>query len=188
MGEACLHSSNTDQTAFLPAQHSPVAECSDAPWYALKVRTGGEATVVSTLKSRGFAPYCPTQKERRRYSDRMKVVEVPVFPGYIFCCFDARHKLPVISCPGVEYIVGFGSGPIPVPEAELTNIRRMIDAGAFAVPGLARGQRVRITHGPLQGIEGILVRDNTGDQLVVSIDLLGRGACLRIDEYEVCPV
>jgi transcription termination/antitermination protein NusG len=156
-------------------------------WYVLKIRTGGELAVVRALTQRGYAPYCPMQKERRYYTDRMKVVDAPVFAGYVFCHFDSRKKLSIISCPGVEYIVGFAGGPAPVPEVEITNVRRMIEAGGYAIRGMEQGERVRVTHGVLEGVEGILVRDGHGERLVVSIALLNQGASLHISEGEVCP-
>jgi transcription antitermination factor NusG len=110
-----------------------------------------------------------------------------VFAGYVFCQFDSQKKLPIISCPGVEYIVGFASGPAPVPEVEVTSVRRMIDAGAYSIRGMEQGERVRVTHGALEGVEGVLVRDGKGDRLVVSIELLNQGAALHINQAEVCP-
>jgi transcription antitermination factor NusG len=179
MGEACLDN-NTYNGAFPPG--------SRVAWYVLKTRVGGELAAAANLRYREFAPYCPMQKERRRYTDRIKIVESAVFPGYVFCRFNVQQKLPVISCPGVEYIVGFADGPTPVPEEELDNVRRMIDSGASAVKSLSPGERVRVTHGPLEGVEGILVRDSAGDRLVVSINLLNRGASLHINQDQVCPV
>ena len=67
-------------------------------------------------------------------------------------------------------------------------VRRMIDAGASATRGMEQGQRVRVTHGPLEGVEGILVRDATSNRLVVSIELLNQSASLHINEDEVCPL
>jgi transcription antitermination factor NusG len=157
-------------------------------WYVLKIRTGGERGAVAALRYRGFAPYCPTKREHRYYSDRTKIVDAPVFPGYLFCEFDAQRKLPIISSVGVEYILGAADGPIPVPEEEVINIRRMIDAGAFAGPSFMPGQRVRVTRGPLKGVEGMLVRDANGDRLVVSIELLHQCASLHIDQNSVCLV
>jgi transcription antitermination factor NusG len=187
MGEACLQS--TTSTAVLP----PAVELVSIPsrhftWYALKVRVGGELSAATALTHRGFEPYCPTQKERRRYSDRMKLVDAAVFSGYVFCQFDIHNKLPIIRSPGVEYIVGFANGPTPVPDKEIVSIRRMINAGAAATCYLARGQRVRVMRGPLEGVEGILVRDTTGDRLVVSIELVNQSASLLIDHDELCPV
>ena len=187
MGEACLND-GTYSAGFLSSLQSTLLAKRSFAWYVLKIRTGGEQAAVTALKHRGFDPYCPMQKERRQYSDRMKLVDAAVFPGYVFCQFDSQKKLPVISCPGVEYIVGFADGPTPVPEEELMNIRRMIAAGASAVRCLQSGQRVRVTHGPLEGVEGILVRDTAGDRLVVSIELLNQGAALHVNQDYICPV
>jgi transcription antitermination factor NusG len=187
MGEACLHSGNYTP-AILPNLGLASMQNQHFAWYVLKIRIGGEVAAVAALRYRGFAPYCPTRKERRRYSDRLKVVDTAVFPGYVFCQFDAQRKLPIISSPGVEYVVGGGDGPTPIPEEELMNVRRMIDAGASATSSLALGQRVRMTHGPLKGVEGILVRDPSGDRLVVAIELLNQGASVHVDQDDVCPV
>jgi transcription antitermination factor NusG len=184
MGEACLVEIKTIEA--LPALlDSRAVESQSFAWYALKVRTGAEASAVTALECRGFNPYYPTHKERRRYSDRMKVVETAVFPGYIFCQFDVEKKLPVVSSPGVDYIVGTSGKPTPLSELEMSNIRRMIDAGASATEPFVQGQRVRVTHGSLEGVEGILVRDPRGDRLVVSIQLLNRAACLHIDQDHI---
>jgi transcription termination/antitermination protein NusG len=185
MGEACLL---TDYTAAIVKTMASSSEYGHCPWYALKVRTGSERMVATVLRSRGFAPYCPTQKVRRRYSDRMKMIDAPMFPGYVFCQFDVHKKLPVISTPGVDYIVGFSNGPIAIPEQELVNVRRLIDSGASPIRSLVCGERVRVTSGILEGVEGSLIRDQKGDQLVVSIPLLNQSACLHIEEFAVCPI
>ncbi len=186
MGEACVQRT-CDAAGFILNSPAVTAQLECSRWYGLKVRTGGEMGAVAALRNRGFSPYCPTRKERRRYSDRMKVIEIAAFPGYVFCQFDVNHKLPIISSPGVEYIVGFADGPAPIPEEEIVNIGRMMDAGASPVTCLERGQRVRVTHGPLEGVEGVLIRDSAGARLVVSIELLNQGASLHISGDEVCP-
>jgi len=185
MGEACLADKDI-RTSLLDPRSVSISP--NFAWYVLRTRVGGEMAATDTLRYRGLAPYCPMQKERRRYTDRIKIVERAIFPGYVFCQFDLERKLPVISCPGVEYIVGFAEGPVSVPEDEVRNIRRMIVSGASAVRSLSPGQRVRVTHGPLEGVEGVLVRDSSGDRLVVSIRLLSQGASLHIDQDLVCPV
>jgi transcription antitermination factor NusG len=189
MGEARL-SESAPLAALLPHFDSTAMQSQSCDWYALKVRTGGELSTVTALRMRGFDPFCPTQQERRRYSDRMKVVETAVFPGYVFCKFDIQKKLPVVSAPGVEYIVGFAGIATPIPEVHIQHIRRMVKAGAGACVSdrFTQGQRVRVTHGPLEGVEGILVRDPRGDRLVVSIDLLHQSASLHIDQYQTKPV
>lgn len=177
MGEACQIINNSEVAVMAVLGGHPSTN-----WYALKVRTGSEPSVVSALQRRGLHPYCPMQKERRQYSDRMKVVERPVFSGYVFCPFDITRKLNVVSCPGVDYIVAFSGAPAVVPELQIENIRRMMDAGAVASEAFAAGERVRVTHGALAGIEGTLVREPRGSRLVVSIQLLNQAASLYIDQ------
>ena len=181
MGEACQFGS-TSVTLITPVLQSLFTETVLFPWYALKVRVGSEAAVVNALKDRGLNPYCPTHKERRLYSDRMKVIDKPVFTGYVFCSFDITKKLPVMSCPGVDYIVGIAGIATAIPELQIEGIRRMIAAGAVANEQFAAGDRVRVTHGPLAGVEGLLVREPRGARLVVSIQLLNRAASLFIDQ------
>ncbi|MBV8811433.1 MAG: hypothetical protein JO033_22410 [Acidobacteriaceae bacterium] len=184
MGEARLVESITSETrkALVSSQ---IIDPRPVAWYALKVRVGGESSAAAGLRNHGFDPYNPTYKERRRYSDRMKVVEKSAFPGYIFCEFDIRRKLSIISSPGVEYIVGVAGAPAAIPEIEISSVRRIVAAGASASGPLVRGQFVRVTHGPLEGVEGIVVRDPRGTHLVVSIDLLNRSAWLRIDQDQI---
>jgi len=164
----------------------PSTEDSSAqPWYALKVRTRSEPIASQGLRYRGYDPFSPTYQERRRYCDRMKTVDNPVFPGYIFCRFDANRKLPVISSNAVEYIVGTSGVPAPIPEEQIAHIRRAVEAGALPAPYLEVGDRVRVQFGPLAGVEGVLVRDASRGRLVVSVDLLQRSVAVEIDEDQV---
>jgi len=187
MGEACLEHSVTFGNSLSAA--GPIGIQSQShPWYALKVRTGGELSALAVLQYRGFDPYCPIRKEQRLYSDRKKFVETAFFPGYLFCRFDAQKKVPILSSPGVQQIVGIAGAPIPIPEEQIRNIQRVIEAGGAATTYLKQGQRVRVMHGPLAGVEGVMVRDGNGERLVVSIDLLTRSACLQIDVTKICAV
>lgn len=181
MGEACQFGNNLNNADSLVV----VGGYAVNNWYALKVRVGSEATVVNALLSRGLNPYCPTQKERRRYSDRMKVVERPVFPGYVFCSFDIEKKLPIVSCPGVDYIVGFAGTAAAIPELQIESIRRIVCAGAVTNDRFVSGDKIRITHGPLAGVEGVLVREPRGTRLVVSIELLNQSASLFIEQDQI---
>jgi transcription termination/antitermination protein NusG len=157
-------------------------------WYALKVRTRSEFLALKALRNRGYEPFCPTYPERRRYSDRVKVIENVAFPGYLFCRFDPRKKLPVISSRAIEYIVGSGGIPEPIPDQQIADIRRALEAGGRPAPYFRAGQRVRVEYGALAGVEGVLARDASTGQLVVSIDLLQRSVAVYIDEHQVRPV
>lgn len=179
MGEACLHYSGNLRPSHFALKPIPVAP-QVQPWYALRVRTGAELSTAAALQNRGFDPYCPIRKEQRTYTDRMKSVDAPIFPGYVFCRFDAQQKTPILSSPGVQQIVKMGGAPAPIPEEQIWNIQRMIGAGATATGYLKQGQRVRVMRGLLAGVEGLLARDATGERLVVSVELLSRSVSLHI--------
>ena len=157
----------------------------ELPWFALKVRTRSEPVAVSALRNRGYDPFCPTYPERRPCKDRVKVIDNAIFPGYLFCQFDIRHKVSVISSHSVEYLVAVGGIPSEIPEKEICNIRRAVEAGARPTPYFEVGQRVRVEFGSLAGVEGILLRCSSGNRLIISIDLLQRSVSLEVSREQV---
>jgi len=155
------------------------------PWYAIKVRSRGEFTAAAALRQRGIVTLCPQYSEMRRYCDRYKTMEKAVFPGYVFCQFDLHDKVSILSSIGVNYIVGIGGMPVAVPENELFNVRRTIEAGGLPTRYLKAGQAVRVEVGPLAGVEGLLVREAGRERLVVSVDLLQRSIAVNIAREHV---
>ena len=154
-------------------------------WYALKVHTRSEHIAAAALRNRGYEPFAPLYQERRKYSDRMKTVETAAFPGYIFCRFSEHKRVPVLSSPAVQSIVGMAGIPTPIAESEIDAIRRAMEAGGRPVPYLAIGQRVRIEYGALTGVEGILTRKSGENRLTLSIHLLQRSVSVVIDSDQV---
>jgi transcription termination/antitermination protein NusG len=157
-------------------------------WYALKVRTRSEFLALKALQNRGYELFCPTYSERRRYSDRIKIVEHVAFPGYLFCRFDPRKKLAVISSCAIEYIVGTRGTLAPIPDQQIADTRRAFEAGGRPAPYFKIGQRVRVEYGVLAGVEGALTRDVSTGELVISIDLLQRSVAVQIEAHQVRPV
>lgn len=158
-----------------------MSENTHHPWYALKVRTRSEPVATASLQSRGFDPYAPTYKMERQYCDRKKAVSLPVFPGYLFCRFDAVFRSQVLNCLAVQSILGFHGVPSVVPDEQIDAVRRALAAGATPSPFLRVGQRVRILRGAMEGVEGVLIRHGGTDEVIVSVDLLQRSVSLRID-------
>lgn len=158
---------------------TPAACVQSLPWYAIRVRTRSEPVAVAALRNKGYDPFAPTISERRRYSDRMTTVHTPAFPGYIFCRLDARKKVPVLSCPAIDYIVSFAGALAIVPDEEIDAVRRALEAGARPRQYLAVGQKIRIEYGSLAGVEGILERLGTQRRIVVSVHLLQRSVSSR---------
>ena len=153
------------------------------PWYAILTKTGREKNATLLLENSSFECYLPVGKSSRRWSDRTKEIEVPLFPGYLFCRMNPNDRLPVLITPGVVQIVGAGKTPIAIQEHEIAAIKRVASSGLSTMPWpyLQLGQTARIEEGPLQGLSGIVVRIKSGLKLVLSVQLLQRSIAVEID-------
>lgn len=160
------------------------------PWFALQVRPLREKYVGSVLAEKGFTEFVPLYRDRRRWSDRIKEVELPLFPGYLFCRLDLNNRLPVLVTPFVKGIVGAGTTPLPVADSEVEAIRTIVTSGQDALPWnfLPVGCKARIQEGPLQGLEGVLIEVKKRHRLVVSVTLLQRSVAVEVDRQWVKPV
>ena len=159
-------------------------------WFALQVQSRREATVAAHLGGQGLECFLPLYKSIRRWSDRKKELEQPLFPGYLFCRFDFENRRPVVVAPGVQRIVGSRRAPVPVEESELEGIRQAISSGLFSQPWpyLQIGERVRVHHGSLKNLEGILVNFKGSHRVVLSVTLLQRSVAMEVDLAWVTPV
>jgi transcription antitermination factor NusG len=160
------------------------------PWYALIVKSRLEIGVGRWLQKAGFPSYVPARSETRQWSDRRKVVDVPLFPGYVFCRFDISHRLPILTIPAVKGIVGTSVGPEAIPHSEIETIQRIVTSrlNCYSWPYLERGELVRVRLGSLAGLEGIFLDQRNGSRVIVSIELLQRSVAVEIDRENVEPV
>lgn len=160
------------------------------PWYALQVRSRREMPISTQLKGQGYECFLPLYKSTRRWSDRVKEVNQPLFPGYLFCRFDLHNRGPLLMTPGVQQIVGVGRTPMPVQESEMESIRQALASGLPSQPWpyLELGQRVRVNHGSLRDLEGILINFKGSNRVVLSVSLLQRSVAMEIDLSWVTPV
>ena len=164
--------------------------CSSAQWYALRVRSNCEKIVSCMLKGKGYAEFLPLYRKRSKWSDRTKQIERPLFPGYVFGCFDVRNRLPILTIPGVIHVVGFGNGPEPIDEGELKSVERFVESGLAIEPWpfLKSGEPVYVERGPLAGLEGIFTSFKTSFRLVVSLTLLQRSVAVELDRDCIRPI
>lgn len=163
----------------------------NARWYALQVRQRHEKIISKVLRNKGYTEFVPFYRARRRWSDRIVEVELPLFPGYIFCRFDPREPgVPIVSTPGVIQIVGVGRTPYPIEDSEIDAIDSIIASGLPAEPWpyLEAGTRVRIECGALAGTEGLLVEAKSRHRLIVSVTLLQRSVSVEIDNCWATPL
>jgi transcriptional antiterminator NusG len=166
------------------------AEPSRDPWYALQVRSRWESSTATLLSGKGYLTFLPTFKTVKPWSGKSREVAAPLFPGYVFCRFDALKRLPILVTPGVISVVGRGRIPVPVEDSEIEAIQTVVSSGLRAEPWpyLEVGQQVRIEDGALRGLEGILTSFRGSRRIVVSISLLCRSVALEIDRSGVCPI
>jgi transcription antitermination factor NusG len=146
--------------------------------------------VSASLLSKGYEEFLPLYRSRNRWSDRLKDVDLPLFPGYVFCRFDPSRRLPVLTTPGVIAIIGSGKIPQPVEPEELTAIQSLARSGLPAIPWpyLKAGERVRIERGALEGVEGILTAVKKELRVVLSVTLLQRSVAVEIDRELIRPI
>jgi transcription antitermination factor NusG len=172
-------------------QRAALSRADNLSWYALRIRSGLSNVASATLRGKGYEDFLPLYRSRRRWSDRIKELELPLFPGYLFCRFDVGDRLmPILTTPGVIGIVGAGKTPVPVGDEEIEAIRAILRSGLAAQPWpfLGIGAKVYVERGPLAGVEGIITNADKAYRLVVSVSLLQRSVAVEIDRDWARPI
>lgn len=141
------------------------------------------------LRDRGYDVLLPMYRARRQWSDRIREVDLPLFPCYVFCRFDPLRLVPILATPGVIRPVSFGSRIVPVDEAEVGAIQAILGSRMTCEPWpyFRIGQRVRIEHGCLSGLEGFICSVKGRFRLVVNVTLLQRSCAVEIDQAWLSP-
>lgn len=158
-----------------------------AAWYAVHTKARHEKKIDSTLQGAGITTFLPLVKEMRRWSDRRKAVELPLFPCYVFVNLPLTPeiRLDVLRTPGVLALVGKSSEALPIAESEIEQVRTVLNRKVpFGhSPFLKAGQRIRIRGGALDGMEGILSSQKGQAMLVISIGPIQRSISVSISGY-----
>jgi len=183
-------SSTPYQGSELPFMgHTRGAYDPDSRWFAVWTRSRQEKVVAATLHKLGVPHYLPLKSELRKWSDRNQMVESPLFSGYLFVNINifTHARLQVLKVPGVGALVSNQMGPLPIPDRQIEDIRRLITIGVecSAQPLLNVGDRVRVVRGPLAGIEGTLVRTHSTSRLLVSIEMIRQSLSVSILRSDV---
>jgi transcription antitermination factor NusG len=153
------------------------------PWYAIRVKPNFEHVSARLLRGKGFDEYLPMYCSRRRWSDRVKEIEVPLFPQYIFCRIGHSERPLVLSTRGVVSIVSCGRYGIPVPESEIQALRTLLGSGLTPepCPFVNVGDRVSVKQGPLAGIAGIVIIRKGELHLVASVPVIERSVSVKVE-------
>ena len=171
-------------------QHSAIGNQSsteDKAWCALYTRHQHEKAVAEALTGNGFEVFLPLYQMVRRWSDRKKVLSLPLFPCYVFVRVGVTRRLEVLATPGVHMILRRGDNVASIPEEEIDALRKVVNGphGVEPHPFLKCGGRARILRGPLEGIEGILIRKKNLCQLVLSVEMMAQSVTVEIEASDV---
>jgi transcription antitermination factor NusG len=161
-----------------------------ANWYAVQTRARNEKAISERLQEQGLTTFLPLVTEVRRWSDRKKKVELPLFSCYVFVKLVAANneeRMRVYRTNGVFRIVSMRGEAIPIPDEQIDSLRAVVTQQVpwSAHPFLKIGQRVRIRSGSLEGVEGVLLSLNGDRTLILSVDAIQRSLAVRVEGYDV---
>lgn len=158
-------------------------------WYALHTRSRFENVVFDNLTKKSFETFLPKMKKPSKRKDRRVVLDVPLFPGYIFVKTDLtpENHLSILKTIGVVRVLGSPRGPVPVPEESLSSLQIMVAANQeiFTAPTFLKGETVIVTRGPFEGITGIFLKDLGQGRVIVNIDILGQSAAVHVSDTDI---
>jgi transcription antitermination factor NusG len=166
-----------------------VNDSSGSQWFAVWTRSRQEKSAASILETLGVQHYLPLKSEVRQWSDRKQMVSVPLFSGYLFVRINPARggRLQVLKTPGIAGFVGNQTGPLPVPDQQIEDIRTVLvkRVECVVLPLLNEGDRVRVVQGPLTGVEGRLVRNNSSTRLAISIEMIHKSLVVSVSRNDV---
>jgi transcription antitermination factor NusG len=167
----------------------PLCDVGESRWFAAYTSPRHEKHVSQQMERRGIQNFLPLYKSVRRWKDRRKELELPIFPGYLFVRMTLRERVNVLQVPGVVHLVSFQGRPAPVPDSDIEMLKRQLSQSGRLQPHpfLTVGRRVRVTGGPMSGMEGILARKKDKVRVVLSIELIQRAVAVEVDLSDIEP-
>lgn len=152
------------------------------PWHVLRVRSNSERAVQTGLRTHRITTFLPSYSETVRWSDRIKVTDRLLFPGYLFARLTAADIPAVLAVAGVIGVLDTNLRPTPVADEQIENVQRILSSLLPVEPvGFAAGDKITIKAGALKGVSGVVQRHAKGARLVVFVDMLGRGVAVELD-------
>jgi transcriptional antiterminator NusG len=159
-------------------------------WFAVHVKSRHEFKVLERLQQASIETFLPAVERLSRWKDRNKLIQFPLFPGYLFVhtSGSSHDNLTVLKTKGVVRFLGPLPGePEPIPDEQIFSLQKVIESKASIdpYPYLQEGQRIRIRRGPLAGVEGILVEKTGQHKLILSVDILSQSTSVSIETSDV---
>ncbi len=159
-------------------------------WFAVRTRSRHEKLVVEQLSAKDITHFLPLIETKSRWSDRWKLVHVPLFPGYLFTRITLVQRIEILETRGVVEMVGSNGKPWPVPSDEVEAVRIALESKLKCdpYPYLKEGMQVEVVKGPLKDFRGILVKKHKRHKLILSVSLIGRSVSVEINAGDVVAV
>jgi len=159
-------------------------------WYAAYTCANHEKRVAAELRARSVEHFVPLYNSVRRWKDRRVLLDLPLFPGYVFVRLALRDKLRVLQVPSLVRLVSFNGQPAALSNDEMEALRGSLTERLNAQPHayLNVGRRVRVVSGPLTGLEGIIVRKKNHFRFVISLHLIMRSVSVELDDTDIVSV
>ncbi len=157
-------------------------------WFVLQTRSRFEKKCYDQLLLHGISVFLPTQKVKRKWSDRIKEIEAPLFSGYIFIQFEEKDRYTILNIRGVVRFVSFGGTYATLNEKQIETIRKLekLETSIDIVDiELFSGQEVLISSGPFKGLEAKIVHHNGKGKLLLSVESIGQGVLLEIGRTKI---
>jgi transcriptional antiterminator NusG len=156
----------------------PIAATEGVSWFAIHTRFRHEKVVLQRLCGDGLTSFLPIVRESHRWRDRRQIVDVPLFPSYVFVrlVMTQQERARILRVDGVQSVVGNRGEGTPIPDDQIETVRTLLSTGVTwgPYPFLKFGQRVRIRGGALEGLEGIFLQQNGQSKLVLSLNVIQR--------------
>jgi len=186
MAEPCLNEAYAREDIFSDSC-GPLEE--ESCWFAIHTRPRYEKKVTAELQQKGIRAFLPLNSAMHQWSDRRRLVQVPLFPGYVFVRVSSLpiHRISVLRTNGVLSFVGVRNIGVPIPDSEIDAVRAVLDGKTSFKPHpyLKVGQQVRICGGSLDGLTGVLTTVNGDQSLVISVNLIQRSIAMRVQGLRV---
>jgi transcription antitermination factor NusG len=161
-------------------------------WYALYVASRQEKNAGRLLAERGVECYVPLVKTMRQWSDRKKMVEMPLLNGYLFACITPAQKEKVLQTKGIVCFVRSEGKDAVLRQEEIDRLKQLVELGyhleAFGIKrNYKGGEKVKIVSGPLKNIEGFVVESKEGRFIDVLLESIGQSIRVKLPEEILIP-
>ena len=169
---------------------NPAESVESQSWFAVFTRSHHERAVSQYFRQQEIDTFLPLYSQVRQWTNRRRVtLQVPLFPNYVFVRMARRDRSRVLGVKGVLSLVGRGCDPTPLSDFEIESLRSELHLRKFEPhPLLVAGTKVRIKLGPLQGMEGVLLRTKNNLRVVLTVKLINQSIAVEVDSQDVEPL